>query len=370
MEAAGLPGARHTGVVHGEAIRVLELAGDPTDRGRRHGRDHAAEIRDYASDRVRLAGMGTELGRDQLLALADQCLPAHAAYAPDLYEEMLAMAASAGITPAEALIVGGYTDFIDTVRAYVGAGPVEDNCTAVIVPDSVAPGGGYLAQTWDMHASATAHVVMLDLRPDRGPAALIFSTVGCLGQIGMNEAGIAVGINNLSAADGKVGVTWPFVVRRALQQTDLDRAIAAVVEADLAGAHNFLLFDGRGNGVGIEAMPSAREVVPLDGEVYIHTNHCLLGPTRAHEAPRPPELVESSERRLEDAARLLVKRPISHEDLIALTRDEGWICRHPRAPFDYESCGAAVMRPATGEFWACWGVPSENEYERFVVGER
>ena len=27
-----------------------------------------------------------------------------------------------------------------------------------------------------------------------------------------------------------------------------------------------------------------------------------------------------------------------------------------------ESSGAAVMRPKTGEFWACWGRPAENEY--------
>jgi isopenicillin-N N-acyltransferase like protein len=80
---------------------------------------------------------------------------------------------------------------------------VDDTCTAVIIPDGRAAGAGFLAQTWDMHASATPHVVMLDTVPDPGPAALVFSTVGCLGQIGMNEAGIAIGINNLTAADGR-----------------------------------------------------------------------------------------------------------------------------------------------------------------------
>lgn len=360
---------RHTGRVKGRTIRVLDLAGDALERGRHHGGAFADEIQEYAADRVRLSGIGTDLNRSQLLALAEACLPAHADYAPDLYEEMLAMAAAAGLAPAEALIVGGYTDFIDTVRAYAGSGPVEDNCTAVIVPNSAAvPGGGFLAQTWDMHASATSHVVMLRVRPEHGPAGLIFSTVGCLGQIGMNEAGIAVGINNLSAADGRVGVTWPFVVRRVLQQTDLEAAVKAITEADLAGAHNFLVLDAAGRGVNIEAMPSTSEVIEVDTGPYFHTNHCLTSAAASYEAARPPELIESSQRRLTDAASLLSGGPVSERDLMAMTRDEDWICRHPRPPFDYETCGAAIMRPATSEFWACWGVPSENEYERFVVG--
>lgn len=348
---------------------MVELAGDAVDRGRAHGRAHGEEIREYAADRVRLSGVGTDLGREELLALAEGCMPAHAGYAPDLYEEMLALASAAGISPAEAMVVGGYTDFIDTVRAYAGVGPVEDNCTAVIVPDfAAAAGGGFLAQTWDMHASATAHIVMLSIRPEHGPGALIFSTVGCLGQIGMNEAGIAVGINNLSASDGRVGVTWPFVVRRALQQTDLDAAVGAVIGADLAGSHNFLLFDSTGRGVNIEAMPSTREVSEVGKEPYFHTNHCLTAGATRFEAPRPPELVESSERRLADAAAILAGDDISEQDLMAMTKDENWICRHPQYPFDYQTCGAAIMRPATAEFWACWGVPSESEYERFVVG--
>ena len=52
-----------------------------------------------------------------------------------------------------------------------------------------------------------------------------------------------------------------------------------------------------------------------------------------------------------------------------LTRDEASICRRPEPPFDSESCGAVVMNPAVGDFWACWGIPSENEYERFRLSQ-
>ncbi len=67
--------------------------------------------------------------------------------------------------------------------------------------------------------------------PNTGPASLVFSTVGCLGQIGMNEAGIAIGINNLTASNGKLGVTWPFVVRKALNQTSIGDALGAILRS-------------------------------------------------------------------------------------------------------------------------------------------
>jgi isopenicillin-N N-acyltransferase like protein len=350
-------------------IRVAQLHGDPASLGAMHGASFASEIHDYTADRVSLAAEGTSFTRDQLLDLASRCVPAHRAYSEPLTVEMEALAEAAGLAVSEALIVGGYTDFIDVVRAEAGAARVDDACTAVIVPDGRASGAGFLAQTWDMHASATPHIVMLDLQPETGPTALVFSTVGCLGQIGMNEAGIAIGINNLTAADGRIGVTWPFVVRKVLQQTDFDAAMACILDAPLAGGHNFLLFDAEGSGASIEAMPTATHVTRLEGEPLVHTNHCVAGVTAAVEGPRPDVLDASSRMRLSQASELLADGPIGVAEMMSLTRDERSICRHPAPPYSYESCGAAIMRPRTREFWACWGVPSEHEYERFdLVG--
>ncbi|MDH5292867.1 MAG: C45 family peptidase [Acidimicrobiia bacterium] len=350
-----------------QPIRVIEMVGTATRRGQAHGRYAAEEIKEYTADRLARSGDGTDLGPEDLLALAEAMLDDHESYDADLYEEMCAMAASAGISPAEAVVVGGYTDFIDTVRAHARRGPVEDNCTAVIVPDSRAAGAGFLAQTWDMHASATQHIVMLAVRPDTGPNSLVFTTVGAIGQIGMNEAGIAVGINNLTADDGQIGVTWPFVVRKALAQSTFDAAVKCVTEAKLAGGHNFLIFDREGNGVSIEAMPTVAHAVAARSDVVTHTNHCTVATTQAVEGRRPGPLQNSSLARLTQAGDLLASGDIDVDALMALTRDERSICRHPEPPFDYESCGAAIMRPATGDFWACWGVPSENDYEHFRI---
>ncbi len=355
------------------AIRKRVFEGDAARRGTAHGRAHAQEIRRYTDERVRLVADGSWLGeamdREAVLGLAESMVPAHRAYAPDLCEEMEAMAAGSGLTPAEAVIVGGFTDFVDVVRGRVGSAPEEDDCTAVLVPHALADGRGFLAQTWDMHDSATQYVVMLEILPERGPRALCFSTVGCLGQIGMNEAGIAIGINNLAAAVGRIGVTWPFVILKVLQQTNLEDALACLTDVELAGAHNYQLLDREGRGYNVEAMPDCLKVDALDGAPLVHTNHCLHDETRRSEAPRASVLLESSHARLQRAEELLAgSTSISPEQLMELTRDPEAICQRARPPFHIESSGAVVMRPASGDLWAVWGLPSENEYVHFEIG--
>lgn len=352
-------------------LTTLVASGSSEAIGSAHGSAFATEIRSYMEDRVRLSRTGTDLDRAGVVAIAQAMLDAHRAYDEDLFVEMVAMADAAGISPAEAVIVGGYTDFIDTVRRVAHGSAVEDTCTAVITPDARSDGHGFLAQTWDMHASATPHVFMLDVQPNDAPRSLVFTTHGTLGQIGMNEAGIAIGINNLTMDDGAIGVTWPFVVRKALAATTFDDAMAAILDAPLAGGHNFLVLDRQGRGASVEATPSVRHVDVLDGEALVHTNHCLAPSTQAVEATRPAELERSSTARLEHATSALDHAgPYTVDEMIALLRDEGSICRRPAPPFDYESSGAMIMRPGTADLWACWGVPSDNDFEHFSLGDR
>ncbi len=349
-------------------MTVLVAKGSPESIGRTHGEAFGPQIRAYMNDRRQLSLVGTSLSTDDVTAIADGMLDAHREYDPDLYAEMVAMADAAHISPAEAIIVGGYTDFIDTVRAVAHGQALEDTCTAAITPDATSDGSGFLAQTWDMHASATPHVFMSDVTPAGAPRALVFTTHGTLGQIGMNESGIAIGINNLTMTDGAMGVTWPFVVRKALKQDNYRDALACITEAKLAGGHNFLLLDAEGNGASIEATTTATVVQELADQPLVHTNHCLFPETKAVEAERPDTLNENSVRRMLDATNALSSAQThTTETLMALLSDETSICRHPEPPFEYESSGAVIMRPGTADLWACWGQPSQNEFEHFKL---
>lgn len=354
-------------------LRVLELTGDAVRRGRIHGEAHAAAIREYAEERIALAADGAWAGRpatpEDVLAIARSMLPAHEAYDADLFAELLAMAEAAGISPEAALVAGGFTDLVDTVRSAGGPQPEEDDCTAVLVPASRTGGlGALFAQTWDMHDSATPHVVLLDVRPTEGPAALVFSTVGCLGQIGVNELGITVGINNLVCTDGRVGVTWNFVVRRALAATTFEGAVEAVRTAALAGGHDYLVMDASGRGINFECTARVRVEEELGEAPIVHTNHCVHERTRRREAKRDAGLLASSHQRLLTAQRELEHGPISLARLQSLMAEPTCICRHGEPPGHIETSGAIVVRPETRELWATWGPPDCNPWQRFVCG--
>ena len=359
-------------------IRVLELSGSYYDMGYQHGQTYAKEIQHFAEERVRLSGdpewTGRNIAADEVLALAAACADEHRRYSPDLTNELQGMADAAGLSLAEMIVVSGFTDFIDTVYnagatenrvpAHAGA----DNCTAFLVPDGkTATGEAFLGQTWDMHDTATPHVILINGKPEGKPAFLAYTTVGCVGMIGMNDAGVAVGINNLSATDGQVGVTWNFVVRKALEQTNVNDALECITDAKLAGAHNYLLMDKSGKGFNVEAMPSRTHITALSDTPLVHTNHCLVEETLAVQRERKISSQESSEERLEQGTTLLEKDNLTEKDLQEVTRDPAAICVRATPPRFVETCGAAVMRPATGDFWAVWGLPNENEYEHFTV---
>src|SRR5690606_19248412 len=215
----------------------LTISGAPYRLGLAHGQAFAKQIAAYAAERVALAGTkawtGRELSRTELLALASQCLRRHEEHMPRLVEELAGVAKGSGTTSEKLLIAGGFTDFVDAVAGAggepsVGAVALQraqlenetDDCTAFLVPPGRLRGpaassagdqtgsGGALAQTWDMHEGSAEHLVLLEGRPADAPDFTVYTTVGCLGMIGMNETGLSVGINNLLAADGRAGVTW------------------------------------------------------------------------------------------------------------------------------------------------------------------
>lgn len=325
--------------------------------GERHGAELAAMVRSYLDDRIGLSGRecwsGADAGRDLILELTEASLDAHRGYAPDLFEENRAIAAAAGITTAETIVVSGFTDVVDMVRAHVGVGPDEHNCTAVLNPEQ-----GFYAQTWDMHASAGEYVIMLDVRPDSHPRTVVQTTAGCIGQMGLNEDGIAVGVNNLISV-GRIGVTWPFVVRKALQQSTVADAAEAVMSAPVAGGHNFMIMGPDGTGVNIEAMPHNSKTTPVTDKPFVHSNHCIDERTAREHGHRDPEHIADSELRLEIGAANAATPEAFFKDPA--------ISRRALHHLDVVTCGAIIAHPATRVLEALWGVPGDGVWETFQL---
>ena len=359
-------------------LRVLEVSGSFYEMGVQHAQKYSDAIHEFTKDRIQLsmgeAWTGRNISREAVLALADACVAEHEAYSPELMDELRGMSDVTGLSSGELIINNGFTDFIDVVYALGEEQEakipqrVADDCTAFLVSNEIADGGrGFFGQTWDMHATATPHVILLNGKPDNAPDFLAFTITGCVGMIGMNEHGIAVGINNLLGGDGQIGVNWTFVIRKVLMQDNIEDALACITEAKLAGAHNFMIMDKHGNGYNAEAMSTRKVVTPLEnGNSLIHTNHCIVEYTREVERERHEESLASSRKRLDVAQNHLKNRPVTVEALMELTRADH-ICAESTHPFHSETAGATIMQPATGNFWAVWGRPVENDYEHFKI---
>jgi isopenicillin-N N-acyltransferase-like protein len=375
-------------------VRVLTVSGSPYAMGYAHGKAYAREIGELTEERLQLScdpfwTGGQQATLDDVLALGRACLAHHEEFSPDLMEEMRGMAEATGIGLNELVIMNGFTDFVDVVANPAILGPQRHRgdsagvdadgggCTAFVVnPAATADRRGYLGQTWDMHSTATPYVLMLDVRPEDGPALLTFTITGCVGMIGMNEHGIAVGINNLLGADGRVGVHWVYVVRKMLAQRSVDEALDVLRGARLSGAHNYLLLgpdaDGALRGYNVEQMATRAHVTPIQ-DIYAHANHCLIQQMIDVERPRKALSQASTHARYAQASTYLDahRGAITVDTLMALTRyhagDELSVCAHVQPGYDVESSGACIMSPTTGQLWALWGNPCQNAYEEFQV---
>lgn len=357
-------------------IRRLRLTGTPFEMGYQHGCAYASAIRALAEERIALCSnptwTGVVVSRSQVMALAQRCIPIHQDYAPEEMIYLEGMAYATGLGIAELIILNGFTDFVDALYAEysIQRQPAThgNDCTAFMVGKRQTRNGRALfGQTWDMHASATPHVILIEGIPHGKPRYIAFSLTGCVGMIGMNETGICVGINNLLGDDGRVGVTWPFVCMQALTQIELRAARDCILRAPLAGAHNYLIMDADGNGYNIEATTTTRHIESLDENPLIHTNACLHPVTQQSQRALTPQLIYDSQTRFRRAWSYIQKEAITPDDLMQLTRDRNdgpySVCSISEPPFYSETCGAVIMEPATRRFWAVWGLPTENDYE-------
>ncbi|QDU72972.1 C45 family autoproteolytic acyltransferase/hydolase [Mucisphaera calidilacus] len=366
-------------------IQWLGINGTPYKAGLAHGQAYASEIAAITRERMELlhdpywtqGGATPDVIRD----LGEQCLEAQNAYDPDMTQELKGIADGAGIDTVEALIMNGFTDFVDVVFAARGNEPVGEEgggCTAALVSTTRSEHNQpYFAQTWDMHPTATPHVRMVSIERDNEPSVITFTLAGCVGMIGMNDAGVCVGINNFLVEDGRPGVTWVFVVRAMLRQTTAEAAHAELERADLCGAHNYLLLgpseSGGWTGWNIEATPTRKAATHLE-DILLHTNHCLADNTHAVQRAKHPTALACSQTRLADADELINTMPAINaaalRNLLATRRDDGMgICHDAMEGYKVETSGAVVMDPAERQLWACWGRPDTAPWEHFAFNE-
>jgi len=359
-------------------MRILEFSGTHREVGRAHGEALREAFAESLAERLELcvtlsAKRGRELSPEEIRALAGECLPHLREFSPELHEELEGIAEGAGAGLDEVMLVGGYTDIEDSVsRIASGAGCT----TCYVAPGASTDGSAYVAQTWDMYSGAEKGLVGLRLKVEGEPECFAFSYAGCVGMMGMNAQGLALGANKVTPTDGQAGVPWTFICRAILASGSAAGARAVFDRVRLCGGHHFLIVELAGKEVhSVETTGASYAEVEVNEPTYVHTNHYLDAGLKEIEAPRDPGSSTGERYERMDAilreGRGRIDRPFLEE---AFSDHEGAplsVCTHDR-PYGcgckISSCGAIIMNPGRRELAAVSGNPCQGEWKTLSFG--
>jgi isopenicillin-N N-acyltransferase like protein len=211
-----------------------------------------------------VAGLGeAELERHGALVGASV-----AAAWPALGDELLAMADAAGVEPSLLWAVNARTELLG------GAG----ECSLIGRLDGARVS---IAQNWDWHPELAASRLLWTVE-DRGGWFTTFTEAGMLAKLGLNDRGVACGLNFLSSSlDGGVdGMPVHVLLRLVLQECcSLVDAMRLLLAARTSASACVTLAGAEPAGAGlvsIELSPGGAVVVwPGADGVLVHTNHFL-----------------------------------------------------------------------------------------------
>ncbi len=283
-------------------------------------------------------------------------------------------------TAAEAALkanrAAGISDWADDVYALPQLPSDLSECTAMCVNGQAsADGQTWFSQNWDWIGRQRAALVVVYSVDANGTNFTTLSEAGMLAKIGMNQHGLAIGLNILrSLRDGaEPGVPVHILLRHLLSLPSM-----AAVRQRLSFIHDKLGFGAASNipcadalgEVGcFEVAPAGwAEQRPHEG-VVVHTNHFLCESLLTQQAMMSQYL--SSEPRLATAAQHAAQTPLGFESLQAFLRDESGeflaVCRRPNPALPpearVESVAGIIMHPQTRRFWIAPDVPTKTEFQ-------
>jgi isopenicillin-N N-acyltransferase-like protein len=196
-------------------IQLIDLCGSPHQMGRAHGEQFRDAIQELADRRLEVCvqqatAAGWANAQADVLGFCARSLVEHERFSPTVYDEFRGIGEGADLSLDRLLVCNGLTDIIDV---FSSRRDHQAGCTAwLAAPEATTDDHVLAGQTWDMHSWAEAFVVALRRRPRDAPASLALTTTGCLTLIGLNEAGIAIGNNNLKPTDAHAGVMYLAII--------------------------------------------------------------------------------------------------------------------------------------------------------------
>ncbi len=306
-------------------MTVIDCSGDGRARGRAHGEGARHLVRDALLrwEEATLSGQphGTNiLDYSRGFMASTGLINAMEAITPDLLEEIQGIAEASNLPPD---VITAYNLMDEQWWYDLGPPRAEPGCSAVGLSDG---GATVLAQNMDLPSFMDGSQVVLRLTLPDGPRALVLSSAGLIGLIGVNSAGLAVCVNTLlMLRSNPDGLPVAAVVRHVLAQGSMAAARSALDTIPHASGQHYAIAD-RSGVFGFEC--SAGGCVPSSaagGARLSHTNHPLASTDLD---PRSLALLEDRGRVADSRRRLAhvdawLNSGGTSEDVIALLADPG-----------------------------------------------
>lgn len=272
-----------------ETYPQVQVSGSPFECGFQHGAQAGDRIHVFLErliDDLRQSAASHRGGprgrqpqqpitRELILEQTMRFLAPFESYASPLVEEIRGVAAGARISLAEALLcnVRG-----EVAHYLVGTSGLEstEGCTAFAVGRGVTATGDVLAgqnsdqATWVREAS-----IVLTIKPDHGPALLMFTHAGEIGYHGLNEAGICQFANAVPSTGWRSGLPHYPMKRILLEQATVEECLAVIRRTPVASPGNYVMADRLGRTIDVEVTPAGDETIEPTDDFVVHANHYL-----------------------------------------------------------------------------------------------
>ena len=327
----------------------------PQSWGRIHGESFRSGIKELCSIRKNLLLTKNPKIKNSLKNSLNKQFEITKKYSPEIANELSGIADGAGVSLESIVILNNYTDIRDINLT-------DEGCSTVHVQNfQKGKEEVFAGQTWDMHSSAKDYCAILNIpKVKENPAMILFTLVGCVGMMGVNDNFLLAGINNINTKKAENGVIWPVTVRQMLNQKTFNQMKDTLLNTPLTSGHNYML-SGNKQAEHWEVTPYRSQMVchvdaKKDGIIY-HTNHCL------GEEIKPLEIVENISISSKARYSLLQKKTgniRTFNDLKLLFKDhENYphsICLHAKEEGRKDSsatCGGGVahLTNQTIHFW-------------------
>lgn len=187
---------------------------------------------------------------------------------PQVWEELRGIAVGAKV-PLSDLVLSLYEDLWDSED-------FETGCTD-IAANRLATADGHLIMGHNNDEGVDAPPPsLLRLAPTGGPVVTGVALGGVGFSVGVNEHGLVLMGNQVSAKDVKPGIPRIFLVRAALNQPSLPTALDMLLHPLRSSSYNNVLGDMSGRVVNVEGSGTMdRTLVPTSQGILTHTNHYL-----------------------------------------------------------------------------------------------